>query len=387
MEIKQKNLIELYNLPKKVKFCNRCTMSNQRPRITFDKNNVCSACLFSDHKKDAIDWDLRQKELEDLCSRFRKNDGSYDVILPCSGGKDGSYVAHMMKYKYGMNPLCVTWAPHMYTDIGRKNLENFINVGDFDHILGTRAGAIHRKLSKFCFNYAGDAFLPFMYGQANFPNKVAINFNIPFIMYGENGEVEYGGDNKNWDKPQRTISDQDIHYFHGKPVSFWEDQGFSKKDLMPYMPPKYEDIEKHKLEIHFFSYYHFWDPQENFYYAVENTGFDPNPERTEGTFTKYASLDDKTDWLHYYLSFIKFGIGRATYDSAHEIRDEKITREEGQALVKKYDDEFPKRYFQETLEYLDIDEDTFWEVIDSWRSPHIWKKEGNSWVLANKVWS
>ncbi len=386
MDIKKKNLLELYGIPEEVLFCRRCTMSNQRPRITFDSDGTCSACNFSDHKKNNIDWTERHNELEKLCNKFRKDDGSYDIIIPCSGGKDGSYVAHMMKYKYNMNPLCVTWAPHIYTEIGKKNLDNFINIGDFDHILGTRAGQVHRKLSKFCFNYAGDAFLPFIYGQTNFPNKIAINYNISLIMYGENGEVEYGGDNKNWDKPQRTISDQDLHYFHGKPVSFWEDKGFSRKDLAPYMPPKFEDIKRHNLEVHFFSYYHFWDPQENFYYAVENTGFDPNPERTEGTFTKYASLDDKTDWLHYYLAFIKFGIGRATYDSAHEIRDEKITREEGVALVKKYDDEFPKRYFIETLQYLDINEDEFWEVIDSWRSPHIWKKENNQWTLKNKIW-
>tara|TARA_B110000858_G_scaffold66758_1_gene77547 strand:+ start:914 stop:2083 length:1170 start_codon:yes stop_codon:yes gene_type:complete len=386
MKIDNKNVIELYNLPKDVKFCTRCTISNQRPRISFDKNGVCSACLFSDHKRNIIDWDLRHKELEELCNKFRKNDGSYDVVVPCSGGKDGSFVAHMLKYKYNMNPLTVTWSPHVYTDIGRRNLDNFINIGGFDHILGTMNGVVHRKMSKLAFMLMGDNFQPFIYGQANFPLRIAVQHDVSLIMYGENGEVEYGGDQKNADKPTRTIEDQDEHYFSGKPPDYWEQFGLTKKDLFPYFPPKHELVKKQGLEIHFMSYYKFWDPQENFYYCVKNTGFETNTERSEGTFSKYASLDDKTDGYHYYLSYIKFGIGRATSDTAHEIRDDKITRDEGRALVKKYDGEFPRKNFEIFLKYLDITQAQFDEVIDSWRSPHIWKKIDNEWKLKHAVW-
>ena len=138
--------------------------------------------------------------------------------------------------------------------------------------------------------------------------------------------------------------------------------------------------------MHFYGYYKFWDPQENFYYAQKHTGFSVNEERTEGTYSKYASLDDKLDGFHFYLAFIKFGIGRATSDSAHEIRDEKITREEGIALVKKYDDEFPNKYYKLFLEYCDMDESEFNEIIDSWRSDHIWKKVNNKWMLKKPIW-
>jgi N-acetyl sugar amidotransferase len=385
VNIKKKDVLSLYNLPKDIKFCKKCTISNQRPRIVFDNNGVCSACNFSGHKKN-IDWKSREKELKDLCDKFRKNNGSYDVIVPCSGGKDGSFVAHMLKHKYNMNPLTVTWAPHIYTEVGRKNLDSFINIGGFDNILGTVNGLIHRRMSKLSFLHLGDNFQPFIYGQTNFPLKIAVQNNISLIMYGENGEVEYGGDMKNAYKPTRDIQDHDGHYFSGKPPEFWSEHGIQKNDIFPYMPPNYEDIVKNNTEIHFMSYYHFWDPQENFYYAVENTGFQANPERTEGTFSKYAGLDDKTDGQHYYLSYIKFGIGRATNDTAHEIRDEKITRDEGKILVKKYDGEFPSLYFKETLDYLDITEEEYWNVIDSWRSPHIWKKVSGKWKLRSAIW-
>ena len=383
--INQKNVQALYNLPTNVEFCKKCTISNQRPRISFDENGICSACNFAEYKK-KIDWSIREKELADLCDKHRKNDGSYDVVVPCSGGKDGSFVAHMLKNKYKMNPLTVTWAPHIYTDIGRKNLDNFIRIGGFDNILGSVNGSVHQKMSQLAFLHMGDNFQSFIYGQTNFPIKVAVQNNISLIMYGENGEVEYGGDMKNAQQPTRDIKDHDGHYFSGKPPEFWVEHGVSKSDLYPYMPPSYEKIIKNKTEIHFMSYYHFWDPQENYYYSVKHTGFESNPERTEGTFSKYAGLDDKTDGQHYYLSYIKFGIGRATSDVSHEIRDGKITRDEGVLLVKKYDGEFPKLYFKETLSYLNISEELYWQVIDSWRSPHLWSKIDGVWKLNTTVW-
>ena len=132
-------------------------------------------------------------------------------------------------------------------------------------------------------------------------------------------------------------------------------------------------------------YYKFWDPQENYYYCREHAGFTPNTERSQGTYSKYASLDDQIDGFHY-LAYIKFGIGRTTSDSAHEIRDGKITREEGVALVKRYDHEFPTKYFAEFLDYCSINENEVNKVIDSWRSEHIWKQEGKNWVLRQPVW-
>jgi len=380
----RKDTIKLYNLPVDVVFCKKCTVSNQRPRITFDAHGTCSACNYADYKRNRIDWNEREKELMDLCNRHRKNNGDYDVIVPCSGGKDGGFVAHQLKYKYGMNPLTITWAPLWATDIGRKNLDAFIKSG-FDNILGTPNGIVTRKLTQLSFTHLGDPFQPFIYGQTNFPMSMAIKHDVALIMYGENGEVEYGGDMKNAHRPDREIKDHDSHYFSGLPPEFWVEHGLSINDLKPFMSPRYEDTQKNKTEIHFFGYYKFWDPQENYYYCRANTGFAPNTERSQGTYSKYASLDDKIDGFHYYLAFIKFGIGRTTSDTAHEIRDGKITREEGIALVKRYDAEFPQRYYDEFLEYCNISTEQFTAVIDSWRSPHLWEKIDGEWQLRHSV--
>jgi len=145
--MEKKNTKDRYNLPEKVLFCKKCVISNQRPRITFDENGVCSACNFAEYKKNKVDWGQREKELVDLLDKHRRNDGSYDVIVPCSGGKDAAYIAHELKHKYNMNPLTVTWAPHIYTEIGFQNLHNMIRVGDLANILSTPPGVTHNKIN------------------------------------------------------------------------------------------------------------------------------------------------------------------------------------------------------------------------------------------------
>tara|TARA_B100000787_G_scaffold49830_1_gene35873 strand:- start:7787 stop:8965 length:1179 start_codon:yes stop_codon:yes gene_type:complete len=374
-----------YEVPVSVDYCARCIISNQRPRITFDKQGVCSACNFSDFKE-TLDWSSRDEEMWALAERFRRTDGRYDVIVPSSGGKDSALVAHMLKHKYNMNPLTVTWAPHLYTDIGFQNHQNHSHVGDLANILVTPPGKTHRKLTKLAFENLGDPFLPFIYGQNNMPLQMAEKFDIPLIMYGENSEVEYGGNMADAYVPTRDWKNKNSNILmSGMPPEKFLEHGISENDLIPYLPPAAGRLEKMDLEIHYFGYYHKWIPQENYYYCVENTGFKANPVRSEGTYSKYASLDDKIDGFHYWLMFIKFGIGRATSDAAHEVRDAHITREEAAALVGRFDGEFPGKYYDVFLNYCGISEQEFNSVVDSWRPEHIWKKEGDEWLLRHKV--
>ena len=385
MKIENKNTLKKYNLPKQIIFCKKCTISNQRPRITFNKKGICSACQFADYKRNKINWKAREEQLLRLLDKIRSKSNKNDIIVPCSGGKDGSYVAHQLKFKYGMNPLCVTWRPIVPTQIGKKNLDNFIKTG-FDHILGVQNQRILKKFTALATNYLGDPFQPFIYGQYNYPLKIAVENDISIMMYGENGEVEYGGDMKFAKSPKTDLNIRGRHYFSSIPIEHWKKFGLKSSDLNEYMAPSLNLIKKNKTEQHFFSYYKFWDPQENFYYCKKNTGFQTNLDRTEGTYTKFASLDDKLDGFHYYFMYIKFGIGRATSDTAHEIRDKKISRREGAFLVKKYDGEFPEKHYKLFLKYCNITEGQFIKIIDSWRSPHIWKKENKKWVLRKKIW-
>lgn len=386
---------QLSQQPKEVLFCKKCVVSNQRPRITFNKEGVCSACEYAYRKYHEIDWDAREYELRKLLDKHRSADGSFDVVVPASGGKDSGLVAHQLKHQYGMHPLTVTWAPFLYTDIGWKNYINFVNSG-FDNILYNPNGILHRKLARVAFELKGDHWEPFAFGQKAYSFHIALKFGIPLIFYGENGEVEYGGSMKNADKSHESPEDWEKLYFKGtgvdaliksgREMGFFSPEEAASKSFELYKTPPLDVVEKKGIQMHWWSYYRKWIPQENYYYAQEHTGFQANPEgRSEGTYSKYASLDDKTDGFHFYLAFIKFGIARATSDAAHEIRDGHITREEGVALVRRFDGEFPKRHFKEFLEYLDITEGHFWEVIDRYRQGHLWEKLNGEWKLKHVV--
>ena len=145
------NVRAYYRLQEKVVFCERCVTSNQRPRIEFDQEGVCNACRFAYKKEYVIDWEERERQLRDLLDRHRSRTGRYDVVVPSSGGKDSAYVAHQLKHRYGMHPLTVTWAPHIFTEVGWQNLQNFIHSG-FDNILGTPNGRLHRTLTRLAFD-------------------------------------------------------------------------------------------------------------------------------------------------------------------------------------------------------------------------------------------
>lgn len=293
-------------------------------------------------------------------------------------------MAHMLKYRYGMEPLLVTWRPLMPTDIGQRNLSSLI-AGGFHHVMGTLSPKFAGSLSKLALERIGYPFLPFVYGQFNFPLTIAVRWSIPLIFYGENGEVEYGGDMTNADSPLRPLASDAKNLFSGMSPTEWTMSGLQQGAVRMLEPPSPKSLAQKKVEAHWFGFYHKWDPQENYYYAVNNTGFEPNPERSEGTYSKYASIDDKVDGFHYYLAFVKFGHGRATYDTAQEIRAGKITREEGVALVRKFDGEFPAKHFEEFLDFTGLSEAEFFHFIDSWRSPHLWKKNGSDFVLRRQV--
>ncbi|WP_319777800.1 N-acetyl sugar amidotransferase [Maridesulfovibrio sp.] len=375
-----------FNLPDEIKFCKRCTMSNQRPRITFDDEGICSACRFAEYKNFVVDWDERDKELRALCDKHRSKDGSYDVVVPSSGGKDSGFVAHKLKEEYGMHPLTVTWAPALWTDDGMRNYENHIVDGGLDNVMAKPSGITHKLLTKLSFELQGDPFMPFNYGQYNMPLRTAVERKIPLIMYGENSEVEYGGSMKHAYHPDVPIKDIELMNWHGFTIDVLKKYGLKESDLQIYRRPTQKDIDKVGVQIHYMGYFTKWIPQVNYYYCAENTGFIPYYKRSEGTYSKYASIDDRLDGFHYYLMYIKFGIGRATSDSAHEVRDGHITREEAAGLVKRFDGEFPWDNYQTFLNYCDINDEFFWKVVDSWRSPHIWDKKDGKWALKKAVW-
>ena len=380
-------------------------MSNQRPAsvpefhhtrnrdgakyMQIDEDGMCDACRQAEAKK-FIDWKERERELEELLAKHRRNDGHYDCLVPGSGGKDSAYQSHVLKYKYGMNPLTCTWPPILYTDYGYSNFKNWIEVGGFDNLAFKQNGNVMKLLTKLSIENLLHPFQTFILGQKNLAPKIAAKFDIDLVFYGEN-EAEYGNpiaDNSSSlrDKSYHTMEKLDEMYLAGLPVKqIIDEHNVSLVDLMTFLPLRAEEFSQTDIQIHYLGYYLKWIPQEAYYYAVENTNFQARPFRTQGTYSKYNSIDDKIDDLHYYTTFIKYGIGRATYDASQEIRNKHLTREEGQALVKRFDGEFPDRYFEEIMNHIKIKPERFYELCDEFRSPHLWKNIHGEWKLRHNV--
>jgi hypothetical protein len=267
----------------------------------------------------------------------------------------------------------------------------------------TPNGRVHRLLTRLAVENLLHPFQAFMIGQKAYAPKMASMLNIPLVIYGEN-EAEYGNpiaDTANAQRDNSYFSEEDKSSIHlgGVSVSeLIEDFGLNEQDLIPYMPLNPQEVIDKNIEVHYLGYYLKWHPQSCYYYAVENGGFVASPERTPGTYSKYNSIDDRIDDLHYYTTGIKFGIGRASYDAAQEIRSGDILREEGVALVNRFDHEFPERFADELFRYLSIpknefpiasrmfekskmDRQYFHLLADSFRSPHLWKHVNGEWKL------
>lgn len=410
-----------YGLPATVTFCSRCVISNQRPSSTpefrhtagsvkdtirFNSETVCDACLLAEEKQAHIDWAARRHELAALCDRFRRRDGRYDCIVPGSGGKDSFYAAWILKHEFDMHPLTVTWAPHIYTEWGWRNHQAWVHAG-FDNVLVTPNGRVHRLLTRLAVENLLHPFQPFVLGQKQIGPRMSALYDVPLVIYGEN-EAEYGNPREDAASAQRawhyfTTQDPSSVYLSGTSLTDLQTTyGLAAHDLQPYLPVDPLLLTRTGTEVHYLGYYLNWHPQSCYYHAVEHGGFEASPERTPGTYSKYNSIDDRMDDLHYYTTFIKFGLGRASYDAAQEIRSGDINRDEGVALVRKFDGEFPSRFIDELLRYLSVPEQQFpvaarafdsplmdrayfEALVNRFRSPHLWQYEAGTWRLRHTV--
>jgi len=364
-----------------IKYCKKCLMPNSRPRIVFNSEGICNACLYSEEKYQDINWEDRKKEFLSILEKYKSTDGTWDCVVPWSGGKDSSSIAYKLKYEYNMNPLLVTFSPMMPNEIGTHNREAMIRAG-FDHLFFRPNQKVHRRLAKRFFIERGNPKVAWDAGVNAIPVQVALNYKIKLVFYAEHGETEYGG--KVIDKDSSKIRNftEVIEHQIGDDPSNWIDDEISLNDLQSYIYPALPEIERAETRAYYFAFFHKWSMFENYKYIKDKIDFKINPQgRTSGTFTNFDSLDDKMDPLYYYMQYIKFGFGRTIRDASRFIQNGHMTRAEGIKAVKAYDSEFPKEHFEEVLDYLDIKYDEFQQIVDKHRNPEIWHKRDGVWQV------
>lgn len=364
--------------------CRECLMPSTRPRVGFDSDGVCNACLNA-KRKELIDWNARRAEFLRLVEENRPKTGSYDCIVPWSGGKDSSMIALRLKEEFGLNPLLVTFSPMIPSEVGIHNREEVLRAG-FDHINLRPNQKAARHMARRFFKERGNPKVCWDAGVTATPMQLAARLEIPLIFYAEHGESEYGGHVLSEEHmKQRDMAEFLEHLVGDDPIN-WMDHVIEERDLAPYLYPDMALVAERGVKAMYFSYFFKWDVYENYHYVADRINFHLAPGgRTDGTFTGYDSLDDKIDNLYYHMQLIKFGFGRAVRDASRLIQLGHLTRKQALEKALPYDDEFPETYLGEVLDYLGMDRAELIRVIDLHRNPEIWSRNGDHWVRSFEI--
>ena len=368
-------------MSKNIFWCKNCLNMSTRPRITFDDRGWCNACQWMEEKK-VMSWESRAKELEELLDKYRSKDGSFDCITTVSGGKDGSYVSHVLKHKYNMNPLAITIRPALAMEIGDQNLLNFIQSG-YDHVHLSPNTKVLDRLNKYGFIEKGFPYYGWLIAIMSAVIKTAGSFKIPLIFYGEDGEVEYGGSAESKNKALYDIAYMKRVYLEGGHEKVLDrirkDDDISEAELSFFKFPTDEEISEVGLSFTHMSYYEPWDSYRNYVVAKEECGLIEKDEGNQDTFTNFAQNDQALYALHAYLMYLKFGFGRATQDAGIEIRRGSMTRDQALNLVKMYDNSYAHDLIDIFLEYYQMTKEEFDAVLDKYANQDLFEKIEGVW--------
>lgn len=365
-----------------MRYCKLCLYPETKPDLWFDDHGVCNACL-NFQRRAEVDWDQRREEFLRVVDKYRSRDESnYDCIVPVSGGKDSHYQL-LRLLEVGMTPLCVTATTDDLSPIGRRNIENMKKLG-VDYIEVTTNPVIRRRINKFTLQTIGDISWPEHVTIFTVPVRIAVQHNIPLIVWGENPQHEYGGPAASTTKnvlDRRWL--EEFGGLLGLRVSDLAGQvNIEKRDLIQYTYPSDAELAKVGVTGIFLGHYFPWDGYRNALYA-QGYGFETMPQMVEGALANYENLDNHQMGLHDYFKFLKYGFGRATDIACNHIRRGRLTRRDGLELVKRHDGKFPWTYLgkpiADILGEIDMPVEEFVEICDRWTNKKLFKcdNQGN----------
>lgn len=326
-----------------IRYCQRCIMPETKPDLFIDPDGVCSACRSFEQRKD-VDWPLRERELKTVLERYRSKDGTdYDCIVPSSGGKDSTFQALRM-LEMGMNPLCVTATTDHLSGIGRRNIENLKKRG-VDYLEVTTNPVVRRKINRLTLTQVGDISWPEHVTMFTIPVRVAVQFNVRLIVWGENSQNEYGGPAvaaKNNELNRRWL--EEFGGLLGLRVSdLLGQEGIERKHLIQYTYPTDEELKRVGVTGIFLGHYLPWDGYGNALYTQAH-GFETYHKAVEGSLVNYENLDNVQTGIHDYFKFLKYGFGRATDLACMHIRRGRLSRTDAIEMVEIHDGKFPWTY-------------------------------------------
>ena len=367
-----------------MRYCTRCLVPDTKPYASFDGEGVCTACRAHELKNAAeagIDWKARRREFDELVLWAKAQRAPwYDALVPVSGGKDSiAQVSRLLGSDLRILAVNVDYG--IKTEIGRRNLACVPAMGA-SLVIYRPDERLNRRLIRLGLEDFGDPDLLSHTLLHAYPLHVALRFQVPLVLLGENSAFEYGGDadiaasattSRAWFDRFAANAGRDARF-----VS--REYGIPFEQLALYDFP--DELPDSGVRAVFASHYFHWDSEENRQIALQH-GFRGLDAPGEGTYRTFVGIDEKINRIHQYLKVLKFGYGRATDHACEDIRNGRLTREAAKELVRRYDLEpLSAGYVADLAMFLEMTPGEVGEALERYRNTAIWERAADgSWTL------
>ncbi len=362
--------------------CTRCLYTTSHALgLTIDAEGVCSGCRIHE-EKDRLDFGDRWQKLVELVKPYRAKSGTtYDCIVPVTGGHDSHWIVHVVKERLGLNPLLVTYNKYFNTPLGIRNLANLRILFDCDILVQNVNPLSVKKITKTTMRQFGSIYWPCLAGQTVFPVQTAVRYQVPLIIWGAHQGLEQVGmfsHEHEVEMTRRYRKDHDLMGHEADDLLSIFDT-LTEEQVWQYRYPNDADLNAVGVRGIYLGNYVRWDPKAQHEQMVATHGY--KGARFARTFDTYDYVDcfNYMD-LHDHLKMAKHGYAKVTDHACREIRHGRLSRDEGLALVRAYEDQ-PLRYLDAFLDWLEIDRSGLDFIVNAHRHPHIWQEpKPGRWV-------
>lgn len=365
-----------------MRWCQSCVLPDSRPNLKFNAESVCNACL-NHQTKPHIDWDAREKSFVRVVEKAKQLSRGYDCLIPVSGGKDSTWQT-LQCLEYGLKPLAVTWKTPGRTAVGQRNLDNLIQLG-VDHIDYQISPQVEKRFMLESLKRFGTPAIPMHMALFNIPLTLAVRFQIPLVVYGENSAFEYGDSSEadtGFQLNQQWL--QRYGVMHGTSAQDWVSEELSAKDLTAYFGPDDAALEAAQVRAVFLGYYFNWDPERTLQRAQAH-GFQARPEGAKTGYYDYADIDDDFISIHHYIKWYKFGFTRLFDNLSLEIRNGRLSRSEALDIIRQQGHQAPLDDIRKFCAFVEISESEFWEILEDFRNPSLWSHQEGRWSIPDFI--
>jgi N-acetyl sugar amidotransferase len=361
-----------------MKYCRTCILPDTRPNLRIDEKGNCNCPASVEAPR--IDWKRRRAAWEKLVRETRAKNAPYDCVIPVSGGKDSTWQV-ILALQWKIRPLAVTWKSPARNTIGEANLQNLIRLG-VDHIDFTINPKVEKKFTWKAFEKFGSPAIPMHMALHAIPLRVAVNYRIPLILWGENSAYEYGGDETEKLKGFQLTPEWFQRYgvTHGTRAEDWVSPGLTQEELTPYLFPSPLELKRHSVRAVFLGQYFPWDPLKTFRVAQRH-GFKAAKSAKTGLYN-FADIDDSfLITIHHWMKWYKFGFTRLWDNLSQEIRRGRISRKKAIQIVENRGEEFPVKEINAFCRYVGVSRSHFMRTVARFRNRKIWKYKQGRWRI------